>query len=40
MHILLGLLGTIVTILYLLSRLADAGISLGGHAPTRKGTWA
>lgn len=33
MHILLGLLGTIVTILFLLSRLADAGISLGGLNP-------
>jgi len=33
MHIILGLLGTIVTILVLLSRLADAGISLGGLNP-------
>ena len=33
MHILLALLGAIVTILVLLSRLADAGISLGGLNP-------
>ena len=33
MHILLGLLAAIVTILVLLSRLADAGISLGGLNP-------
>ena len=33
MHIILGLLGTIVTILILLNRLADAGISLGGLNP-------
>jgi len=33
MHIVLGLLGAIVTILVLLSRLADAGISLGGLNP-------
>lgn len=33
MHFILGLLGAIVTILVLLSRLADAGISLGGLNP-------
>jgi len=33
MHVILGLLGAIVTILVLLSRLADAGISLGGLNP-------
>jgi uncharacterized tellurite resistance protein B-like protein len=33
MHVLLALLGSIVTILFLLSRLADAGISLGGLNP-------
>jgi len=33
MHILLGALGTIVTILILLNRLADAGIDLGGLNP-------
>ena len=33
MHIVLGLLAAIVTILVLLSRLADAGISLGGLNP-------
>ena len=33
MHIILSLLGTIVTVLVLLSRLADAGISLGGLNP-------
>lgn len=33
MHILLALLGTVVTLLVLLSRLADAGISLGGLNP-------
>ncbi len=33
MHFILGLLGTIVTVLVLLSRLADAGISLGGLNP-------
>lgn len=33
MHIVLTLLGAIVTILVLLSRLADAGISLGGLNP-------
>lgn len=33
MHILLALLGAIVTILVLLSRLADAGIDLGGLNP-------
>lgn len=33
MHIVLGLLGTVVTILILLSRLADAGIDLGGLNP-------
>jgi len=33
MHIVLGLLGTIVTILILLNRLADAGIDLGGLNP-------
>lgn len=33
MHIVLGLLGTIVTILILMNRLADAGIDLGGLNP-------
>lgn len=33
MHILLGALGTIITILILLNRLADAGIDLGGLNP-------
>jgi len=33
MHIILGLLGSIVTILILLNRLADAGIDLGGLNP-------
>lgn len=33
MHIILGLLGTIVTILILLNRLAEAGIDLGGLNP-------
>ena len=33
MHIILGALGTIVTILILLNRLADAGIDLGGLNP-------
>lgn len=33
MHIILGALGLIVTILFLLSRLADAGIDLGGLNP-------
>ena len=33
MHIVLGILGTIVTILVLLNRLADAGIDLGGLNP-------
>ncbi len=33
MHFILGLLGTIVTILVLLNRLAEAGISLGGLNP-------
>jgi uncharacterized tellurite resistance protein B-like protein len=33
MHILLGLLGTIVTLLVLLHRLADVGIDLGGLNP-------
>lgn len=33
MHIILSFLGTIVTIVVLLSRLADAGISLGGLNP-------
>lgn len=33
MHILIALLGAIVTILVLLSRLADAGIDLGGLNP-------
>lgn len=33
MHILLGLLGSIVTILILLNRLANAGIDLGGLNP-------
>ncbi len=33
MHIVLGLLGTVVTILVLLNRLAEAGIDLGGLNP-------
>lgn len=33
MHVVLGLLGTIVTILILLNRLAEAGIDLGGLNP-------
>jgi hypothetical protein len=33
MHVILGLLGTIVTILYLLHRLADMGIDLAGLNP-------
>lgn len=33
MHILLGILGTVVTILILLYRLAEAGIDLGGLNP-------
>ncbi|MCG6968947.1 MAG: TerB family tellurite resistance protein [Gammaproteobacteria bacterium] len=33
MHIVLGLLGTIITILILLNRLAEAGIDLGGLNP-------
>ncbi len=33
MHIILSLLGTIVTVMVLLSKLADAGISLGGLNP-------
>jgi uncharacterized tellurite resistance protein B-like protein len=33
MHVVLGLLGTVVTILILLNRLADAGIDLGGLNP-------
>jgi hypothetical protein len=33
MHILLGILGTVVTILILLNRLAEAGIDLGGLNP-------
>ena len=33
MHIILGILGTIVTILVLLNRLAEAGIDLGGLNP-------
>lgn len=33
MHIIISLLGTIVTVLVLLSKLADAGISLGGLNP-------
>lgn len=33
MHIILGVLGTIVTILILLNRLAEAGIDLGGLNP-------
>ena len=33
MHIVLGVLGTIVTILVLLNRLAEAGIDLGGLNP-------
>lgn len=42
MHIVLGLLGTIVTILILLNRLADAGIDLGGLNPylwSRRRKW-
>lgn len=33
MHVLLALLGTIVTILYMLHRLAEMGVSLGGLNP-------
>lgn len=33
MHVILGLLGTIVTILYLFHRLAEMGIDLGGLNP-------
>ena len=33
MHIILGMLGTIVTILILLNRLAEAGIDIGGLNP-------
>lgn len=33
MHIILGVLGTIITILILLNRLAEAGIDLGGLNP-------
>jgi tellurite resistance protein len=33
MHVVLGMLGTIVTILILLNRLADSGIDLGGLNP-------
>jgi uncharacterized tellurite resistance protein B-like protein len=33
MHVILGALGLLVTILFLLSRLADAGIDLGGLNP-------
>ena len=33
MHIVIGLLGTIITILILLNRLAEAGIDLGGLNP-------
>ncbi len=33
MHVVLGMLGTIVTILILLNRLAEAGIDLGGLNP-------
>ena len=43
MHIILSLLGTIVTIMVLLSKLADAGISLGGLNPflwKRRRQWA
>ena len=42
MHIIFGLLGTIVTILILLNRLADAGIDLGGLNPflwSRRRKW-
>jgi len=42
MHILLALLGTIVTLLVLLNRLADAGFDLGGLNPfarRRRLTW-
>ena len=43
MHVILGLLGTVVTILYLLSRLSDMGINLGGLNPfywRRRRAWA
>ena len=43
MHVILGLLGTIVTILYLLHRLADMGIDLAGLNPfywRRRRAWA
>ena len=33
MHIIISLLGTIITVLVLLNRLAQAGISLGGLNP-------
>ena len=33
MHIILGLLGALVTVLYLLNRLADMGFNLGGLNP-------
>lgn len=33
MHIVLGLLGTVITVLVLLNRLAEAGIDLGGLNP-------
>ncbi len=33
MHVILGFLGVVVTVVVLLSRLADAGISLGGLNP-------
>jgi len=42
MHVILGLLGTIVTILWLLHRLAEMGIDLGGLNPFlwhRRRTW-
>ena len=33
MHIILGVLGAVITILILLNRLAEAGIDLGGLNP-------
>ena len=33
MHIILGILGSLITVLILLNRLADAGIDLGGLNP-------
>lgn len=43
MHVILGLLGTVVTILWLLHRLAEMGIDLGGLNPFlwhRRRKWA